>query len=81
MIWVAGILTGCRIGELHEIRRMDLDLVTREQAIEQEKSPVHQRRYGFLRVRKSWKTRYSELFLFRASSYVFGPGFALNTAQ
>ncbi len=60
VIWVAGVLTGCRSGELHEIRRMDLDLVTREQAIEQEKSPVHQRRYGFLRVRKSWNTRYKE---------------------
>lgn len=56
-VWVAAVLTGCRSGELHELRRSDLDTVSREEAIEEDKKPFDKRRYGFIRVRKSWNAR------------------------
>lgn len=60
-IWVGAVLTGCRSGELHEIRRSDVEVISREQAIQQDKIPVHQRRYGFVRVRRSWNTRFKQV--------------------
>jgi hypothetical protein len=59
-IWVGAVLTGCRSGELHELRKSDLEVVPRKQAIEEDQKPPHLRRYGFLRVRKSWTTRFKQ---------------------
>lgn len=59
-IWVGAVLTGCRSGELHELRRSDLEIVTREKGIEEDQKPIYSRRYGFLRVRKSWTTRFKK---------------------
>lgn len=56
-VWVAAVLTGCRSGELHQLRLSDIEIVTREVAIQQESLPVEKRRYGFLRVRRSWNNR------------------------
>jgi integrase len=60
-IWVGAVLTGCRSGELHELRKGDFELISREQAIEQDKKPFNERRYGFIRVRRSWNTRAKEV--------------------
>lgn len=59
-IWVGAVLTGCRSGELHQLRRCDLEIISREQAIEQDSKPFDKRRYGLLRVRRSWNTRFKQ---------------------
>ncbi|MGK5082054.1 hypothetical protein WDW37_02020 [Bdellovibrionota bacterium FG-1] len=56
-IWVGAIFTGCRSGELHQLKRSDLEVIPRELAIEEDQKPFDKRRYGFLRVRHSWNTR------------------------
>lgn len=56
-IWVTAVFTGCRNGELLELKRSDLELISREDAIKQDALPFQQRRYGFLRVRRNWNTR------------------------
>ena len=56
-IWVAAVFTGCRSGELLEIKRSDIELVSREDAIKQDAAPFTQRRYGFLRIRRNWNAR------------------------
>lgn len=59
-IWVTAVLTGCRSGELHEMKRSDLEVVTQEQAIEEDQKPFEKRRYGFLRLRRGYNTRTRE---------------------
>ena len=59
-IWVGAILTGCRSGELHQLRKSDVEVVSREHAIEEDQKPLYKRRYGFIRVRKSWNTRFKK---------------------
>ncbi|MBF0443916.1 MAG: hypothetical protein HQK54_18550, partial [Oligoflexales bacterium] len=59
-VWVGAVLTGCRSGELHQIQRSDLDIIQRDQAIEEDKKPFDKRRYGFIRVRKGWNARAQE---------------------
>jgi len=59
--WVGAVLTGCRSGELHELRRSDLEVISREQAIHEDKKPFDKRRYGFLRVRRGYNTRVREV--------------------
>ncbi|MEK7691609.1 MAG: site-specific integrase, partial [Bdellovibrionota bacterium] len=56
-IWVAAVFTGCRSGELLEIKRSDLELVGRDDAIKQDPLPFTQRRYGFIRIRRNWNAR------------------------
>src|SRR5690349_20711885 len=56
-VWVAAVLTGCRSGELHQLKRSDLEVISREEAIEQDKRSFDKRRSGFIRVRRSWNTR------------------------
>jgi integrase len=60
-VWVGAVLTGCRSGELHQLKRSDLDVIAREQAIEMDKRPFDKRQYGFLRVRRSWNVRLKEV--------------------
>ena len=59
-VWVGAILTGCRSGELHQLKKSDLELISRELAIEEDQKPFDKRRYGFIRVRKSWNARFKE---------------------
>lgn len=59
-IWVGAVLTGCRSGELHQLRRSDAEVISRDQAIEQDKKPFDKKRYGFIRVRGSWNTRFKK---------------------
>lgn len=56
-IWVGAVLTGCRSGELHQLVRGDLEVLPRELAIEEDQKPFDKRRYGFIRVRRSWSAR------------------------
>ncbi|OFZ78412.1 MAG: hypothetical protein A2583_14075 [Bdellovibrionales bacterium RIFOXYD1_FULL_53_11] len=56
-VWVGAVLTGCRSGELHQLKKCDLEIISREQAIAEDKKPFDKRRYGSLRVRKSWSAR------------------------
>lgn len=60
-IWVGAVLTGCRSGELHQLKRSDLEILTREQAIQEDKKAFDKRRYGLLRVRRSWNVRFKEV--------------------
>jgi len=60
-IWVGAVLTGCRSGELHELKKGDLETISREQAIEQDNKPFNERRYGLIRVRRSWNSRAKEV--------------------
>jgi integrase len=46
-----------RSGELLEIKRSDIELISREDAIKQDALPFTQRRYGFLRIRRNWNAR------------------------
>ena len=59
-IWVGAILTGCRSGELHQLKKSDFEVISREEAIEQDQLPFDKKRYGFIRVRRSWNTRFKE---------------------
>jgi integrase len=60
-IWVAALMTGCRSGELHELKKSDLEMISRSNAIEEDKKPIHLRRYGLIRVRRAWDTRFKEV--------------------
>ena len=60
-VWVIAVLTGCRSGELHQLKRGDVEVISREAAIEEDHKPFNQKRYGFIRVRKSWNTRFKEV--------------------
>lgn len=60
-IWVGAVMTGCRSGELHEIRRADLEVVSREQAFIEDQKPFEKRRYGFIRLRRGYNTRFREV--------------------
>lgn len=68
-IWVAAILTGCRSGELHQLRREDLEVISREDAIRQDSQSRGSRRYGFLRVRRSWDVRTKSVGTTKAGSW------------
>jgi integrase len=56
-IWVSAVLTGCRSGELHQLKVEDLEMISREQAIDEDRKPAERKRYGLLRIRRSWNRR------------------------
>jgi integrase len=51
------VFTGCRSGELLELKRSEIELVSREEAIKQDALPFAQRRYGLLRIRRNWNAQ------------------------
>jgi integrase len=60
-IWTSAVFTGCRSGELHQLRRKDLEIVSPVQAEQEDLKPFNQRRYGVLRVQRSWNRRTREV--------------------
>ncbi|MGK5084361.1 site-specific integrase [Bdellovibrionota bacterium FG-1] len=56
-IWVAAVFTGCRSGELQELKRQDIEIISLEEAEKQVGVPVYHRRYGLIRVRRNWNAR------------------------
>lgn len=60
-IWVAAVYTGCRSGELQALKRSDVEIVSREEAIALEKLPQEKRRYGLIRIRRNWNARIKEI--------------------
>ncbi len=56
-IWAMALLTGMRSGELHALLWSDIEMVSQELALAQDKLSVEKRRYGMLRVTKTWNTR------------------------
>ena len=60
-VWVSAVFTGCRSGELQALKRADIELISREDAIIQEKLPVEKRRYGLLRIRRNWNPRLKQI--------------------
>lgn len=56
-VWVAAVFTGCRSGELQEMKRSDVELISVEEAENQMKLPVHLRRFGLIRIRRNWNAR------------------------
>ncbi len=59
-IWLGAVMTGCRSGELHEIKREDVDLLSSSFGHLEDQKPQAQRRYGNIRVRKSWSVRFKK---------------------
>ncbi len=60
-MWAGAIMTGCRSGELHELRRADLELISREQARLEDEKPFDKRNYGVLKVRRGYNTRFRQV--------------------
>lgn len=57
-VWKVGFHTGMRAGELCGLRREDMQLVTRESALELDKQPDGiKKNYGIIRVQRSWKKK------------------------
>ncbi len=56
-IWVGAVFTGCRNGELHQLRRSDVEVISRQEAILEDEKPFNQRKYGFIRIRRGWNVR------------------------
>ncbi len=56
-IWLSAVYTGCRSGELLEIKKSDIEMVSQEDAIKQDLLEFSKRRYGFLRIRRNWSSR------------------------
>lgn len=60
-MWVGAVFTGCRSGELHQLKKSDLEVISGEKALEEDKKPFDKRRYGLLRIKRSWNTRFKEV--------------------
>jgi len=60
-MWVGAVMTGCRSGELHELRRADLEIISREQAHLMDQKSFDKRSYGALKVRRGYNTRFREV--------------------
>lgn len=56
-IWVMAVFTGCRSGELHQLRRSDVEIPSREQGLWEDQKPAGHRRYGSLYIRRGWNVR------------------------
>ncbi len=56
-IWAMALLTGMRSGELHALLWTDVEMVSEEIARAQENVAPERRRYGLIRVTKTWNTR------------------------
>jgi integrase len=56
-VWVAAVFTGCRSGELQVLKRSDIEVVSREIAIEQDRLLPENRKYGIIRIRRAWNSR------------------------
>ncbi len=55
--WAMALLTGMRSGELNALLWTDIEMVSEEIARAQEKLLAEKRRYGMIRVTKTWNTR------------------------
>jgi integrase len=56
-VWSMALLTGMRSGELHSLLWTDVEMASEEIARLQEGLPADKRRYGMIRVTKTWNTR------------------------
>lgn len=56
-VWAMALLTGMRSGELHSLLWTDVEMISEEVARAQENLPADKRRYGMIRVTKTWNTR------------------------
>jgi integrase len=56
-IWAMALLTGMRSGELHALLWTDIEMASEEVARAQENLLPEKRRYGMIRVTKTWNTR------------------------
>ncbi len=60
-VWVTAVYTGCRSGELQALKRSDVEIITREEAIAQDALPPEKRRYGIIRILRNWNARLKEV--------------------
>lgn len=56
-ICVGALLTGCRSGELHQLKKSDVELISQDQTKQNYDLPAEKRRFGFIRLRRSWNKR------------------------
>ena len=56
-VWVMALLTGMRSGELLALLWTDIEMVSEEVAKAQDNLSVERRRYGLIRVTKTWNKR------------------------
>lgn len=57
-VWKGALLTGMRSGELHALPWSNVDMISEEQARFQDTLPPDKRRYGLIRVHRTWNTRF-----------------------
>ena len=60
-IWVTAVYTGCRSGELQALKRSDVEIISREDALLQDKLSPEKKRYGQIRIRRNWNSRLKEM--------------------
>ena len=56
-VWKGALLTGMRSGELHALPWSNVEMITDEQARVQDELEPAKRRYGLIRVHRTWNTR------------------------
>lgn len=56
-IWKGALMTGMRSGELNALPWSNIEMITEEQAIRQDDLPPTARRYGLIRVHRTWNGR------------------------
>jgi integrase len=56
-IWKVDAHTGLRASELDGLRKDDIDLVSREKAMELDRSNLPTKNYGLIRVQRQWKKK------------------------
>lgn len=59
-IWTVTVLTGCRNGEVYGLRKEDIELVSREEAMKQMSLPPERRNFGIIRLTRSWNSRFGK---------------------
>jgi integrase len=56
-VWKGGLLTGMRSGELHALPWSNIEMIREDQARVQDELESSKRRYGLIRVHRTWNTR------------------------
>ena len=56
-IWAFTLLTGCRSGEAHGLRKSDVELVTSEELEAQSTLPPEKRHYGMIKLSRAWQAK------------------------
>ena len=56
-VWKSALMTGMRSGELQALAWSNIEMISEEQATRQDELSATQRRYGLIRVQRTWNSR------------------------